>query len=130
VVLDGPTTLPEGTVVEVRAVEPTSRPAPPSLYERYKSFIGAAEGLPEDLADEHDHSVHGTPKRSEPAPPGGPTIWEKLLELEGTAELPPDAARKLRRSLNRAKLRRAPTPRSLFPFDGPASMSEVAGSSI
>ena len=31
----------------------------------------------------------------EPAPPGGPSIWDKLLELEGTVELAPDAARNL-----------------------------------
>jgi hypothetical protein len=79
VVLDEPTTLPEGTIVEVRAVEPTSQPAPATLYERYNSFIAAAEGLPEDLADEHDHYIHGTPTRAESAPPAGESIWEKLL---------------------------------------------------
>ena len=98
VVLDEPTTLPEGTVVEVRAVEPSSQPAGPSLCEAHKGFIGAAEGLAEDFADEHDHRIHGTPKCAEAASRDGPSIWDKLLELEGTADLPPDAARKLRHS--------------------------------
>jgi len=72
VVLDEPTTLPEGTQVLVQAVgEPTdtgassAQPSTPTLYERYKGFIGAAEGLPEDFADEHDHYIHGTPKRDD-----------------------------------------------------------------
>ena len=67
VVLDEPTTLPDGTPVEVRAVEPSapldSPEAGPTLYERYKDFIGIAEGLPEDMAEEHDHYIHGTPRR-------------------------------------------------------------------
>ena len=28
-------------------------------------FAGAGKGLPRDLAAEHDHYLHGTPKRSE-----------------------------------------------------------------
>ena len=67
VVLDDPTTLPDGTAVEVRPVEtaPPADPAEagPTLYERYKDFIGVADGLPEDMADEHDHYIHGTPRR-------------------------------------------------------------------
>ena len=41
----------------------------------------------------------------EPPPPGGASIWEKLVELEGTVALPPDAARKVRRSLDGADQR-------------------------
>lgn len=63
VVLDEPTTLPDGTPVEVRTVEAAAGPAGQTLYERYKTFIGAAGGLPEDFAEEHDHYIHGTPKR-------------------------------------------------------------------
>ena len=66
VVLDEPAGLPDGTPVEVRTVEPTTTDvqAPPTLYDRYKSFIGVAEGLPADFAAEHDHYIHGTPKRT------------------------------------------------------------------
>ena len=59
VVFDGPMSLPEGT--EVR-VEPVAAPARKTLAERYKNIIGAVE-LPEDMAENHDHYVHGTPKK-------------------------------------------------------------------
>ena len=73
VVLDEPTTLPDGTAVEVRTVEaaPQSQQPAPTLFERYKQFIGAADGLPDDLADEHDHYIHGTPKRNGPTERNG-----------------------------------------------------------
>jgi hypothetical protein len=68
VVLDEPTNLPDGTAVEVRAVEhaPPSDPpeAGPTLYERLADVIGIAEGLPEDMAENHDQYIHGTPKRT------------------------------------------------------------------
>ena len=34
-----------------------------TLYERWQSFIGIAEGLPEDFAENHDHYAHGRPKQ-------------------------------------------------------------------
>lgn len=34
-----------------------------TLAERLSSVIGKAEGLPTDLADQHDHYLHGQPKR-------------------------------------------------------------------
>ena len=37
--------------------------AHPTLYDSLKDFIGAAQGLPEDFASEHDHYIHGTAKR-------------------------------------------------------------------
>lgn len=70
VVLDEPAALPEGTVVEVRAVDAAAETAAapgqpgPTLYDRYKRFIGVAAGLPADFAAEHDHYIHGTPKRT------------------------------------------------------------------
>jgi len=61
VVLDGPSLPAEGTVVRVEEVSPT---APhPSWAEIFKDLIGAAEGLPEDLAENHDHYIHGASKR-------------------------------------------------------------------
>ena len=68
VVLAEPTTLPDGTAVEVRPVEAhataDSPEQGPTLYERLKDVIGTAEGLPEDMAENHDHYVRGAPKRT------------------------------------------------------------------
>jgi len=52
--------LPEGTVVRVEPVKATpSR----SLSERLRPLIGIAKGLPKDLAENHNHYLHGRPKR-------------------------------------------------------------------
>lgn len=66
--------LPEGAEVRIDvAVSPTSSGdltvqddgAQPiaSMYDRYKSIIGAVTDLPEDFAANHDHYIHGQPKR-------------------------------------------------------------------
>jgi len=60
VVLDNGANLPEGTVVRV---EPVQAPQPMTLYERFKNVIGKATDLPEDMAAQHDHYIHGAPKR-------------------------------------------------------------------
>ena len=67
VVLDGPIRLPEGVKVTV-ALADESVPlhedsSLPSLYDQFQSFIGTADGLPEDLALNHDHYLHGQPKK-------------------------------------------------------------------
>ncbi len=36
-----------------------------TMYERYKSIIGAIKDLPPDFAANHDHYIHGQPKRYE-----------------------------------------------------------------
>ena len=41
----------------------TADPEPKTLYERYKNVAGIAKGLPPDLAEQHDHYIHGTPKK-------------------------------------------------------------------
>ena len=67
IVFDPPVALPEGAAVQVQVVESPTEPAagqPQSLYERLKPFVGAAKGLPADLAAQHDHYLYGTPKRS------------------------------------------------------------------
>lgn len=68
IVLDEATTLPDGMKVRVAIVPvgseaSTTEGQPKTLYERYQSIIGAAEGLPADFAEQHDHYIHGTPKR-------------------------------------------------------------------
>ena len=37
------------------------KPAAP-VYDALAEFVGAFEGLPADLARNHDHYLHGTPK--------------------------------------------------------------------
>jgi len=34
-----------------------------TLAERYAGLIGITDALPEDMAENHDHYLHGTPKR-------------------------------------------------------------------
>ncbi|MDQ6632145.1 MAG: hypothetical protein M3Y82_10395 [Verrucomicrobiota bacterium] len=34
-----------------------------TLYERFEDFIGMADDLPCDLAQNHDHYLHGHPKK-------------------------------------------------------------------
>jgi hypothetical protein len=65
VVLGEAAELPEGT--EVR-VEPVARgdnfPANEStLVEQFSDVIGTVPDLPPDMAEHHDHYLHGAPKR-------------------------------------------------------------------
>jgi hypothetical protein len=58
--------LPEGARLRIEVVAAAAGEPPAAsrtLLERYASIVGVAEGLPEDLADEHDHYIHGTPRR-------------------------------------------------------------------
>lgn len=60
IVLDPPVELPEGIQVRVEAVEVSPQR---TLAERFADVIGAANDLPEDMAENHDHYLHGAPKR-------------------------------------------------------------------
>ena len=60
VVLDDPVTLPEGLAVRV---EPAETGKPRTLADRLRDVIGVSKGLPSDLARNHDHYLHGSPKR-------------------------------------------------------------------
>lgn len=60
VVLDDATALAEGTRVRV---EPIGTPTPPTLAAKFQDVIGKATSLPEDMAEQHDHYIHGSPKR-------------------------------------------------------------------
>lgn len=59
--------LPEGVELEVRLLAESSAEAAdeeiPSLYDRLKDVVGKAEGLPPDLAENHDHYLHGQARR-------------------------------------------------------------------
>ena len=60
VVLDGTPSLAEGTRVEV--VLPPEPKGEPTLRSLLK-FAGTCNDLPADFADQHDHYIHGTPKK-------------------------------------------------------------------
>jgi hypothetical protein len=72
IVLDGGEQLPEGARVEVALKEPEPRAADnvrarpkaaSALGEALMKLAGTAVGLPEDMAAQHNHYLHGTPKR-------------------------------------------------------------------
>jgi hypothetical protein len=51
---------PDGTVVRI---EPMTKPEPKTLRELMKDFEGIADDLPSDMAENHDHYIHGHPKK-------------------------------------------------------------------
>ncbi len=65
IVLNEPERLPEGAVVEfeVKAITAATRSGrKPTLAERLLKHAGTVPDLPSDLAEQHDHYIHGTPK--------------------------------------------------------------------
>jgi hypothetical protein len=61
VVFDGPARPPEGAAVRVEEAPATGQG--PTWGEVFKGLIGSVDGLPEDMAENHDHYIHGTPKK-------------------------------------------------------------------
>ena len=59
-----PIHVPDGTRVEI-TLPPASAASTPrgTLAERYAKFVGLADDLPPDMAKNHDHYLHGAPKR-------------------------------------------------------------------
>jgi hypothetical protein len=66
--------LPEGAEVRIELELPHQRDATkavsdggassrPTMYERYRNIIGTIKDLPPDFAANHDHYIHGRPKR-------------------------------------------------------------------
>ena len=51
--------LPEGTEVRIEVVEQSAS----TLGQRLMKLAGAAQGLPKDMARNHDHYLHGQPKK-------------------------------------------------------------------
>jgi len=60
IVPDQAMVLSEGTRVRITPVSPEGSR---TFGERFAQFKGAASGLPEDLAKQHEHYRLGTPKR-------------------------------------------------------------------
>jgi hypothetical protein len=66
VVFENGTALPEGTHVRVVPVVvelQNEHEQPRTIAERFANVIGKAKDLPEDFAENHDHYIHGTPKK-------------------------------------------------------------------
>ena len=67
VVVDDPVTLPDGTKVKVEILPLAGENSPdesvPTLYDQLAPLVGAAKGLPSDLARNHDHYLHGQPRK-------------------------------------------------------------------
>jgi hypothetical protein len=61
VVLQDGESLPEGTRVRVVAVDQEVEKEP--LGKRLLKFARTIPGLPPDMAENHDHYIHGQPKR-------------------------------------------------------------------
>jgi hypothetical protein len=61
IILDERVKLPEGADVSVE-IEPTPEQIQ-SLRAGLKKLSGIASGLPSDMAEQHDHYLHGTPKK-------------------------------------------------------------------
>ena len=61
IVLDQPSSMLDGLRVEVE-IKPAAQVSS-SLAEMLLRHAGKAVGLPEDLAAQHDHYLHGTPKQ-------------------------------------------------------------------
>jgi hypothetical protein len=67
VLLDDNVRLPDDSEVRVELVQaggdtPEDETGP-TLFEQLRPLAGAAKGLPPDLAQNHDHYLHGQPKR-------------------------------------------------------------------
>ena len=65
VVLKEGAEIPDGTEVRVEPVaQNASVPAEgPTLAEQFANVIGTVPDLPSDMAAQHDHYLHGAPKR-------------------------------------------------------------------
>lgn len=61
IVLDQPGKLPEGARVTV-TVHSTPE-AGETLSDLLMRYAGCMQDLPPDMAEQHDHYIHGTPKR-------------------------------------------------------------------
>jgi hypothetical protein len=64
-VFDEPAALPEGMKVRIVPVSTVAvaEGGRKTLAERFKNLIGAVDDLPEDMAENHDHYLYGSPKQ-------------------------------------------------------------------
>jgi hypothetical protein len=48
--------------MSIKSPSKASEPSQPTLAEQFADVIGTAPDLPQDMAQQHDHYVHGAPK--------------------------------------------------------------------
>jgi hypothetical protein len=68
VVVDEPANLPEGAEVRIELTssgsdEPVLDENGQTLGQKLMKFAGTVKGMPSDMARNHDHYIHGTPKK-------------------------------------------------------------------
>lgn len=65
VVIEDGAELPEGLEVRIEPIAPRVEAAAqsPTLAEQLADVIGQVPDLPADMAENHDHYLHGAPKR-------------------------------------------------------------------
>jgi hypothetical protein len=64
VVLRKGSNLPDGTEVDIAPLSEEEAPENgPTLAEQFADVIGIVTDLPPDMAKQHDHYLHGAPKR-------------------------------------------------------------------
>jgi len=64
VVLDNPGSIPEGAAVKLEVVRRRKKRAkPPNGWDELLKLAGMAKSLPPDMARNHDHYLHGRPKK-------------------------------------------------------------------
>jgi hypothetical protein len=68
VIIDDPVTLPEGLKVQIETAptgpyERAAKDNTETLGQMLLKHAGKAVGLPQDLAENHDHYLYGTPKK-------------------------------------------------------------------
>jgi len=62
ILLDEGVELPEGAEVRIELVVPEAEQ--PAIWKKLLELAGTAEGLPPDMARNHNHYLYGTPKKS------------------------------------------------------------------
>jgi len=62
VVFDEPVPLAEG--MEVRVAQASAMAVAVPIGRKLLALAGTVKGMPVDLAENHDHYIHGTPKRT------------------------------------------------------------------
>lgn len=61
IALDEPAALPEGVEVTVEIVDRDNDKS--TIWKKLRELAGTVEGLPSDMAENHDHYLYGTPKK-------------------------------------------------------------------
>jgi len=62
ITFDEPVSLPEGAEVHVEIMK--NGESQLTIWEELLELAGTVEGLPPDMAENHDHYLYGTPKKT------------------------------------------------------------------